>query len=121
MKSSPVNDPAADFAFERIAKSLKEKGVDHRVDVLRCSNDSRTVGEVIVTSAARVQAAASAFAPAVKRELRFSRSLFYSQLTHALAVVMGCSKKSLIAELIKGSSTNIVTHNSSCPVIIFRK
>ena len=51
-----MNDPAVDFVFDRVAPKLAALNIDHRINVLRCSQAARSVGDVIVASAARIKA-----------------------------------------------------------------
>ena len=37
MKCAAINDPAVDFIFDRFEPRLKAAGVEHRINVLRCS------------------------------------------------------------------------------------
>jgi hypothetical protein len=47
--------PAALPVFDRLAPKLVAAGVEHRINVLRCSQAARSVGDVIVTNASRIK------------------------------------------------------------------
>ena len=79
--------------FDRVAPKLAAAGVDHRINVLRCSQASRTVGDVIVTNAARIKAA---------------------------LIVMSMSNKNPVVEVLMGSCSNHVIHRSPVPVLVHR-
>ena len=79
--------------FERFAPVLAEKNIDHRINVLRCSQNARTVGDVIVQNAGRIKAA---------------------------VVVMAKGEKSKLKEALLGSSTNHVVGRSPVPVLVVR-
>jgi nucleotide-binding universal stress UspA family protein len=79
--------------FDRFAPKLAAANVDHRINVLRCSQAARTVGDVIVANAVRVKAA---------------------------MILMAHKDKSRIAEALLGSCSNFVMHRSPVPVIVMR-
>ncbi len=115
MKAAAINDPAVDFGarslacrhvcvrsdtlpcrlsvFERFLPVLVEKGIEHRLNVLRCSQSARTVGDVIVQNAGRIKAA---------------------------LVVMAKGEKSRLAAALLGSSCSHVMSRSPVPVLIVR-
>lgn len=79
--------------FDRLAPMLAAANVEHRVNVLRCSQAARSVAEVICTSAARVKAA---------------------------MVVMSMTTKSPLAEVLMGSCCSNVVHRCDVPVVVVR-
>ena len=89
-----MNDPAVDFVFDRVAPKLAALNIDHRINVLRCSQAARSVGDVIVASAARIKAT-------------------------MVVMAMG-GDKGRLKEALLGSSCNHVMHRSSVPVIVVR-
>jgi hypothetical protein len=93
MKCAAINDPAVDFIFDRFEPKLKAAGVEHRINVLRCSQAARTVGDVIVTNASRIRAS---------------------------LVLLAMKPKNLLKELVMGSCANHVVHRSPCPVLVVR-
>ena len=112
MKSAAVNDPAVDFGacavcclllllthapraavFERFEPRLAKAGIEHRINVLRCSQAARSVGDVVVANAQRIKAS---------------------------LVVVGMGPKSAVKEALLGSVANRVTHRCSCPVLVVR-
>ena len=56
LKCAAINDPAVDFVFDRLAPKLAAANVEHRINVLRCSQAARSVGDVVVTNATRIKA-----------------------------------------------------------------
>jgi hypothetical protein len=56
LKCAAINDPAVDFVFDRLAPKLAAANVEHRINVLRCSQAARSVGDVVVTNATRISA-----------------------------------------------------------------
>jgi nucleotide-binding universal stress UspA family protein len=79
--------------FERFAPKLAAANIEHRINVLRCSQAARTVGDVITSNAARIKAS---------------------------MVIMSMRDKSRLAEALLGSCCNHVMHKSPVPVIVVR-
>ena len=82
-----------DFVFDRLAPKLAAANVEHRINVLRCSQAARSVGDVIVTNASRIR---------------------------AKMVVMAMKNKSALAEAIMGSCCSHVVHRCPVPVVVVR-
>ncbi len=93
LKCAAINDPAVDFVFDRFEPRLAKASIEHRINVLRCSQGARTVGDVIVANAARIKAS---------------------------LVVMGMKPKNAVKEMLMGSAANHVCHRSPCPVLVVR-
>jgi len=93
LKCAAINDPAVDFVFDRLEPCLKAAGVEHRINVLRCSQAARTVGDVIVTNAARIKAD---------------------------LVLMSMKPKNPLKEMVMGSCASHVLHRAPCPVLVVR-
>ncbi len=79
--------------FDRLLPRLQAAGVEHRLNVLRCSVAARTVGDVIVQNVARIKAS---------------------------MVVMAMRDKNRFAEALLGSCCNHVLHRSPVPVVVVR-
>jgi nucleotide-binding universal stress UspA family protein len=79
--------------FERFAPKLAAANIDHRINVLRCSQAARTVGDVIASNASRIKAS---------------------------MIVMSMRDKSRLAEALLGSCCNHVMHRSPVPVVVVR-
>jgi Universal stress protein family len=93
LKCAAINDPAVDFVFDRFEPRLVAAHVEHRINVLRCSQAARTVGEVIITNAARIKAG---------------------------IILMAIKPKNPLKEMVMGSCASYVLHRAPCPVMVVR-
>ena len=89
--AQPLTAPVA--VFDRLAPKLAAANVEHRINVLRCSQAARSVGDVVVTNATRIKAA---------------------------MVVMAMNPKSALKEVLMGSCCSHVVHRCPVPVVVVR-
>ena len=105
--------------FDRLAPKLDAAKVEHRINVLRCSQAARSVGDVIVANSARISA--------------FPRYGYCRCCLHALnacaihaaspeasMVVMAMKQKNALVEALMGSCCSHVVHRCPVPVVVVR-
>ena len=99
--------------FDRLAPKLDAAKVEHRINVLRCSQAARSVGDVSACPAS------ANWQPALRLRV-LPAVVANSARIRASMVVMAMKQKSALVEALMGSCCSHVVHRCPVPVVVVR-